>query len=90
MTERLKNSSWIGHSLERREDLRLLQGKGRFTDDMTLPRMAHVAVLPSPYAHARIVRIDTSAAQALPGVYLVVTGAELAESVGPMPTLSNP
>lgn len=90
MTSETRNSSWIGVSLDRREDLRLLAGRGRFTDDMSLPRMAHAAVLPSPYAHARIVSIDTSAALALPGVYKILTGAEFAKTVGPMPTLSNP
>ena len=84
-----KNSSWIGASLERREDRRLLKGRGRFTDDVSLPRMGYVALLPSPYANARIKKIDLKAAQALSGVYLVVTGAQFVKTVGPMPTRSN-
>jgi CO/xanthine dehydrogenase Mo-binding subunit len=84
------NSSWIGRPMKRREDLRLLAGRGRFTDDVNLPRMVHAAVLPSPHAHARIVSIDASRAKALPGVLLVLTGKELAERTDPMPTLSTP
>ncbi len=84
------NSSWIGRSVKRREDLRLLSGRGRFTDDVDLPRMAHVALLPSPHAHARIVSIDVSQARALPGVLAVMTGRELADVIEPMPTLSSP
>ena len=52
-------------------------GSARYTDDLAFPRMAHGKILRSPHAHARIVSIDTSRALALPGVYAVVTGAEL-------------
>ncbi len=81
----------VGHGrLRRLEDPRFLRGKGRFVDDVTLPRMLHLAILRSPLAHARILRIDTSAAQAHPAVLLAVTGAELAQH-GPawMPTLAD-
>ncbi|MGF3027196.1 xanthine dehydrogenase family protein molybdopterin-binding subunit [Methylobacterium aquaticum] len=90
MTEAGRNSRWIGRSVDRREDGRLLSGRGRFTDDVILPRTAHVAVLGSPHAHARIVSIDTSAAEALPGVLRVMTGRDLAAVIDPMPTLSSP
>jgi CO/xanthine dehydrogenase Mo-binding subunit len=80
---------WVGKNVVRREDLRLLLGRGRFVDDIELPRMAHAALLPSPYAHARILRIDTSAAKALPGVLCVMTGAEVAMVSGPLPSLSG-
>ena len=74
----------------RKEDPRLLRGRGRFTDDVQLPGMLHLAILRSPFAHARIVGVDTSAAEASPGVLLVVTGAMLAEKgLAWMPTLSN-
>ncbi|XVU22590.1 aerobic carbon-monoxide dehydrogenase large subunit [Actinoplanes sp. CA-054009] len=74
----------------RKEDPRLLRGRGRFTDDVQLPGMLHLAILRSPFAHARIVSIDTSAAEAAPGVRAVVTGAALAEQgLAWMPTLSN-
>ncbi|MEV4343815.1 aerobic carbon-monoxide dehydrogenase large subunit [Actinoplanes sp. NPDC049596] len=74
----------------RKEDPRLLRGRGRFTDDVQLPGMLHLAILRSPFAHARIVSVDTSAAEAAPGVIAVVTGAALAEQgLAWMPTLSN-
>lgn len=85
-----RNARWIGRSVQRREDSRFLMGRGRFTDDVSLPRMAHAATLGSPHAHARIKSIDTSRARALPGVFAVLTGREVAELIGPMPTLSSP
>ncbi len=84
------NFRWVGQSINRPEDARLLMGRGRFVDDVVLPRMAHAAVLGSPHAHARIVSINIEKARKLPGVFLVVTGAELAKTIGPMPTLSSP
>ena len=81
---------WIGKSMQRVEDPRLLAGKGRYIDDIVLPGMAHAAILRSPYAHARIRSIDVSRAKALPGVIRVVTGAELAERTGPTVTFSSP
>ncbi|GIM90605.1 aerobic carbon-monoxide dehydrogenase large subunit [Paractinoplanes toevensis] len=74
----------------RKEDPRFLRGRGRYTDDVQLPGMLHLAILRAPFAHARIVSVDTSAAEASPGVKLVVTGAMLAEKgLAWMPTLSN-
>ena len=74
----------------RKEDPRFIRGMGRFVDDIALPGMLHLAVLRSPVAHARLVSIDTSAAEAHPKVKLVVTGAMLAEKgLAWMPTLSN-
>src|SRR5262249_34010660 len=52
---------------------------GRYTDDMTLPRMLHAAFVRSPFGHARILSIETAAAKQAPGVALVMTGAELAK-----------
>ena len=69
---------YIGKSVVRRETARLQAGRGVFTDDLTLPRMTHVAFFRSPHAHARIVSIDTAEAKALPGVLAVVTGEEMA------------
>ncbi|HZB47949.1 MAG TPA: aerobic carbon-monoxide dehydrogenase large subunit [Mycobacteriales bacterium] len=63
--------------LSRKEDPRLVRGKGRFVDDITLPGMLHGALLRSPVAHARIVSIDTSRALAHPGVKAVITGKDL-------------
>ncbi|WP_250034374.1 aerobic carbon-monoxide dehydrogenase large subunit [Paractinoplanes maris] len=74
----------------RKEDPRLLRGRGRFTDDVQLPGMLHLAILRSPFAHARVVSVDTSAAEAAPGVKAVVTGETLKGlGLAWMPTLSN-
>ena len=68
----------IGQSLKRFEDVRLLRGEGRFHHDVNLPGQAHMVVVRSTHAHARIRSIDTSAAAAAPGVVAVLTGADLA------------
>ena len=70
----------------RKEDLRLLTGKGRFIDDVSPPGQAYGHVLRSPHAHARIGGIDAAAARAVPGVLAVFTGADL-RAVGPLPCL---
>jgi aerobic carbon-monoxide dehydrogenase large subunit len=66
----------LGQPVPRFEDPRLLKGGGRYVDDMVLPRTAFGHVLRSPHAHARIRAIDTTAAQAAPGVLAVLTGAD--------------
>ena len=66
----------IGQPLRRKEDLRLLTGAGRYSDDVKLPGQAYAFVLRSPHAHARIRSIRTDAAQAMPGVLAVLTGAD--------------
>jgi carbon-monoxide dehydrogenase large subunit len=74
----------------RKEDARFVRGRGTYVDDVTLPGMLHGAILRSPYAHARIVSIDTSAAQAHPRVRAVITGETLASlNLAWMPTLSH-
>jgi carbon-monoxide dehydrogenase large subunit len=80
-----------GHGrMLRKEDRRFVRGRGRFCDDIQLPGMLHLAVLRSPVAHARLVRVDTTAAEAHPKVRAVVTGAMLAErGLAWMPTLSG-
>ena len=81
---------FIGESIKRKEDDRFIRGKGNYVDDITLPGMLHMAILRSPFAHARIRSINTSAAQALPGVVAVVTGEVLAQhKLAWMPTLSG-
>jgi carbon-monoxide dehydrogenase large subunit len=74
----------VGASIKRREDPPLLKGQARFMGDLRLPGLLAVAFLRSPHAHARIVDIDTSEAQALPGVEAVVTGAQLATTARPI------
>ncbi|MGH2671583.1 MAG: aerobic carbon-monoxide dehydrogenase large subunit, partial [Actinomycetota bacterium] len=79
----------IGHRVRRKEDDRLIRGKGTFIDDITLPRMLHMAILRSPFAHAKINGIDTSKAAAVPGVVAVVTGELMAQhNLAWMPTMS--
>jgi carbon-monoxide dehydrogenase large subunit len=76
--------------LRRKEDARFIRGQGRFVDDIQLPGMLHGAILRSPLAHARIVAIDTVAAQAHPRVEAVITGEALAaRGLSWMPTLSQ-
>jgi carbon-monoxide dehydrogenase large subunit len=76
----------IGAPLRRLEDARLLTGRGRYSDDFTLPGQARAFVLRSPHAHARIAAIDIGPARALPGVLLVLTGADVrAEGLKPIP-----
>ena len=75
-----------GQSVKRVEDVRLLTGHGRFTDDLHRDGMAFGVTLRSPYAHAEITRLDTSAALAIPGVLAVYTHADIAD-YGPVPCL---
>jgi len=77
--------TWIGKDVQRLEDPRLLTGRATYSDDVRLPGMAHAAVLRSPQAHARIVRVDTSRARALPGVFAVITGDDAKELTNPLP-----
>jgi carbon-monoxide dehydrogenase large subunit len=82
----------VGKPVRRREDPRLVTGAGCYTDDVNLPGQAYASMVRSPHAHARIVRIDTAAALASPGVLAVLTGADLvadglkAMSHRPVPT----
>lgn len=76
-------NSYIGRSVPRPNLARLTQGRGTYVSDVTLPRMAHVAFVRSPHAHARIKSIATEAAKKSPGVIAVVTGAELAKVMTP-------
>ena len=66
----------LGQPVSRFEDPRLLRGGGRYVDDMVLPRMVFGDVLRSPHAHARIRSINTTAAEAAPGVLAVLAGAD--------------
>src|SRR5712672_1287256 len=76
-------NSYIGRSVPRPNLARLTQGRAQYVSYVTLPRMAHVAFVRSPYAHARIQTIDTAAAKTSPGVIAVVTGAELSKVITP-------
>ena len=77
---------FIGKPLPRKEDARLITGKGRFTDDFSLDGQAYAVMVRSPYPHARIVAIDAAPAKAMPGVLGVFTGADCAaDSLKPIP-----
>jgi carbon-monoxide dehydrogenase large subunit len=76
----------VGQPVKRFEDQTLITGRGRYTDDIELPEMAHAYVLRSPVAHANIKRIDAAAARALPGVLLILTGDDVAaDGLGDLP-----
>ena len=75
----------VGTRVKRREDPRLIQGRGTYVDDIAIVGMQHLAFKRSDVAHGRIRSIDTSAAKAMDGVEAVFTGAEIAEFLAPMP-----
>src|SRR5690349_13335094 len=78
--------SGIGAPVVRKEDARLLAGKGCYSDDVHLPREAYAIMVRSPHAHARIEKIDAAGAIAMPGVIAVLTGADcLADGLKPIP-----
>ena len=80
----------LGDRMPRKEDGRFIRGKGNYVDDVRLSGMLHSALLRSPYAHARINSVDTSAALELSGVHAVITGDDLAEQgLAWMPTLAG-
>ena len=80
----------LGDRMPRKEDGRFIRGKGHYVDDVRLPGMLHSAILRSPFAHARINSVDTSAALELPGVHAVITGNDLdAQGLAWMPTLAG-
>jgi aerobic carbon-monoxide dehydrogenase large subunit len=83
-------STGLGASVKRREDPEFLRGESKFTADVSLPGMAHVAILHSTEAHARIRGIDTSAASKMPGVIRIFTGADLAGKMMPMVCIWKP
>jgi carbon-monoxide dehydrogenase large subunit len=76
---------YTGASIKRSEDPRILTGAGRYVDDIKLPGMLHAAFVRSPMAHARVLSVDVSAAQELPGVVAVLTGADLDAITVPAP-----
>jgi carbon-monoxide dehydrogenase large subunit len=81
----------MGHRMKRKEDPRFIQGKGNYVDDVHLPNMVHMDIVRSPYAHAKILKIDASEALATPGVLAVITGEDLkkAGNLHWMPTLMS-
>ena len=83
-------SHTMGDRMLRKEDGRFIRGKGNYVDDVRLPGMLHSAILRSPFAHAKINGIDTSAALELEGIHAVITGEDLAaQGLAWMPTLAG-
>jgi carbon-monoxide dehydrogenase large subunit len=89
-------TSGVGQAVLRKEDLRLLAGKGSYGDDVRLPGQCYAAMVRSPHAHARLKSIDKTRAQSIPGIIAVLTGADLlADGIKPIPhnaanTLAGP
>ncbi len=80
----------MGHSVKRKEDARFIRGKGNYVDDVKLPGMLYMSIVRSPYAHAKIVHIDTAEALKVPGVLAVITGETLKQyNLHWMPTLMS-
>lgn len=84
MSKARDTGPWVGRRLPRREDLRLITGRGEYVDDREFPNVLHVLPLASPYAHARIVRIDTAAALRVPGVVAVLTADDVLPELAPV------
>src|SRR5580765_288914 len=80
----------MGHSMKRKEDPRFIRGQGKYVDDVVLPGMLYMDIVRSPFAHAKIVKIDPSNALKVPGVLAVITGETLAQfNLHWMPTLMS-
>ncbi|WP_427170982.1 xanthine dehydrogenase family protein molybdopterin-binding subunit [Arthrobacter sp. 92] len=75
----------VGRARLRKEDAHLITGRSRYTDNITLPGMLHLAMVRSPFAHAKITSVDASAAKSSPGVVAVLTGADVADQQGSLP-----
>ncbi len=82
-------SKLVGARIKRREDPRLVRGLGRYVDDIQLPNTLHVAILRSPYAHARIRAIRAEEALKQPGVVAVITGSDIRDEIGLVPVASE-
>src|SRR5690348_444580 len=88
-TSGVSAARFVGQRIKRREDPRLVTGRGRFADDISLPGQLHIGFLRSDVPAGRILRIDTRAARALPGVHAVLTGSDLNPISGPLWTTTN-
>ena len=75
----------VGSPRRRKEDARLIVGRTRWTDNLTLPGMLHLAMVRSPYAHARITSVDADAARQAPNVVAVLTGEDVKDIQGGLP-----
>ena len=82
-TTHSQTADWVGQSIKRKEDARLVRGNGKFVDDIKMLGMLHLVFVRSPYAHANITSVDVSEAEALPGVVCTLTGPEISKLVDP-------
>ena len=89
MTTTARPPKLIGEPIKRREDPRLITGQGTYVDDLQPPGTLHLAVVRSPYAHARVTRIDASTARKAPGVVAVLTPEEVRQSSEPIPVAAR-
>ena len=80
MTSAIETPKMVGSRVKRREDPRLITGRGTYVDDIELPRMTFMSVVRSEYAHARLLSVDASAARSMPGVLLVMTADDVTVS----------
>jgi carbon-monoxide dehydrogenase large subunit len=87
MSQQHQGDGWIGKAVRRVEDPRLLRGQGLYVADVRLPGMLHMAVVRSPHAHARVLRVDLAAALSEPGVVAAFKFADLGSNPPPMPML---
>ncbi|MBI4466365.1 MAG: xanthine dehydrogenase family protein molybdopterin-binding subunit [Acidobacteria bacterium] len=78
-------AKWVGRPMKRKEDPRLIQGLGHYVDDLSLPGQLYAAILRSPHAHARLRKIDRSAAERAAGVVAVITGEDIRGVLGTIP-----
>ena len=87
MTSTKDSSSieWLGERLARKEDLRLVTGKGKYLADIATPGTLHAVFVRSEYAHANIIGIDLTEAESLPGVIAIYTGENIKDRINPMP-----
>ena len=86
-----KGNGWVGQAIKRKEDPRMISGRSRYVDDISLPGMLHAVIVRSPEAHARIVSIDKSAAENRDEVVAVFTGEDLVDDfAGPLPMVWAP
>jgi CO/xanthine dehydrogenase Mo-binding subunit len=83
MATTTRTSGYVGQSIRRKEDARLVRGKGKFVDDIKMLGMLHLVFVRSPCAHANITSVDVSEAEALPGVVCTLTGAEISKLIDP-------
>src|SRR5258708_20211711 len=77
------SAKWVGQPIRRKEENRLVSGRGIFVDDEKMPGMLHIKFVRSSYAHAKITRVDVSKAEKFSGVVCTLTGAEIKKQVQP-------